>query len=266
MKRTLIGIYDTPESAQRALRELRAEGFSDAHVQTYAQGGGAEGDLYISGADVQGIERSGLGAGGIPAQPSTAAQVGGPTPGIDNVTAAGIGGLSGTPVTTTTDDELAHTALNDAYGRDALSRPADLPETGEHRGVFARIEDFFRHLFGGEERHEDFDRYHDAVTRGGTLVAVTVEDDSRFDIARDLMWRNGASNLNEDRVPTTSLNAPLASTASTMPDPGRASAGATHMTGVGAAGYRPDMERNLDDVPLDSDTTSDPARPPRTPL
>lgn len=64
--------------------------------------------------------------------------------------------------------------------------------------LMTRIEHFFGRLFGSHNDYpEEVGHYSEAVRRGGTLVAVEAVDDERVESARDVLWQNGAVDIDE---------------------------------------------------------------------
>jgi hypothetical protein len=94
-------------------------------------------------------------------------------------------------------------------GSDFLSGPPASPvpvasrtaHAHEHEGPFERVAEFFKDLFGPEESRGELAHYEEAVRRGGTLVAVDVEDDLEEKLASDILIRAGAYDI-EDRART----------------------------------------------------------------
>jgi hypothetical protein len=93
-------------------------------------------------------------------------------------------------------------------GPPASPVPATLPATSPvtprtahahtgHEGPLERVTEFFKDLFSPEESHEEIAHYEEAVRRGGTLVAVDVEDDLEETLASDILIRAGAYDLEE---------------------------------------------------------------------
>lgn len=66
----------------------------------------------------------------------------------------------------------------------------------EDTGVMASIRSFFAEIFGSGE-HDDVNEYAEHVKRGGAVVKVDVEDDSRVDAAREALQSAGAVNIDE---------------------------------------------------------------------
>jgi len=74
---------------------------------------------------------------------------------------------------------------------DATDRPA-----GEHHeGAMARIEHFFKNLFGDHDQPEEIGHYHEAVRRGGALLTVDVIDESSIERVRDALYAAGAIDI-----------------------------------------------------------------------
>ena len=61
----------------------------------------------------------------------------------------------------------------------------------EHQGFWESVKDFFG--FGDED--EDRLTYEEGLRRGGTLLSVRCDDDSRIDTASDILRRHGAVDL-----------------------------------------------------------------------
>ncbi|MBV0881564.1 YsnF/AvaK domain-containing protein [Noviherbaspirillum sp. L7-7A] len=60
----------------------------------------------------------------------------------------------------------------------------------------AGVENFFSNLFGGSNS-DDAGHYTEAVRRGGAVVTVTVEDETKVDAARSALASVGAVNIEE---------------------------------------------------------------------
>lgn len=80
----------------------------------------------------------------------------------------------------------------------ALTETSEPPR--DEGGWFAGLRSFFAEVFGaGREPHRHFDEYAEAVRRGGAVVKVDVEDESRIDAARAALVASGAVDI-EERV------------------------------------------------------------------
>jgi uncharacterized protein (TIGR02271 family) len=87
-------------------------------------------------------------------------------------------------------------------------RTADAPSTGATRsdlstghtaraeGTMARIEHFFSHLFGSDDRPEEVGHYQEAVRRGGALLSVDLLDETQAATVRSLLNDAGAIDIN----------------------------------------------------------------------
>ncbi|SAL77416.1 Stress response protein YsnF [Caballeronia terrestris] len=64
-------------------------------------------------------------------------------------------------------------------------------------GAMARIEHFFKNLFGDEDGPEDAGHYREAVRRGGAVLAVDVADESRVDAIRSVLSGAGAIDIDQ---------------------------------------------------------------------
>jgi uncharacterized protein (TIGR02271 family) len=111
------------------------------------------------------------------------------------------------------DAELAQTRLeNEGFARTDMSvhsndvgatvgtdaPPADVApgHNGEvHEGAMARVEQFFKNLFGGSDRPEEIGHYQEAVRRGGALLSVEVRDESASEQVRDALYAAGAIDI-----------------------------------------------------------------------
>ncbi|MEC5409365.1 YsnF/AvaK domain-containing protein [Paraburkholderia sp. MPAMCS5] len=72
---------------------------------------------------------------------------------------------------------------------------ADRSAGEAHEGAMARIEHFFKHLFGGDDRPEEVGHYQEAVRRGGALLSVEVADDSATERVRNALYSAGAIDI-----------------------------------------------------------------------
>jgi hypothetical protein len=80
----------------------------------------------------------------------------------------------------------------------ALTETSEPPR--DEGGWFAGLRSFLAEVFGpGPEPHRHFDEYAEAVRRGGAVVKVDVEDESRIDAARSALVASGAVDI-EERV------------------------------------------------------------------
>jgi len=66
-----------------------------------------------------------------------------------------------------------------------------------HPGFFERIERFFSNLVGDNDRPAEFSHYHEAIRRGGALVAVDLRDDDDFDKVKRVLDDAGAVDIDE---------------------------------------------------------------------
>jgi general stress protein YciG len=126
---------------------------------------------------------------------------------------AGIGGdfLTGPPMTA-------------APGEVPAATPHARPHARDNEGPLERLSDFFRDLFGPEDQQMEMERYEEAMRRGGTLVAVDVEDDLEETLASDILIRAGAYDLEEraqnwGRSDYAAEDLPASHAASTRSDP-----------------------------------------------
>ncbi|MES2980514.1 MAG: YsnF/AvaK domain-containing protein [Pseudomonadota bacterium] len=75
---------------------------------------------------------------------------------------------------------------------ETLERP---DETHESEGFMASVSRFFRDLFGTEDEHVG--HYSEHVRRGGSVVTVDVDDESRVENARSVLASAGAVDINK---------------------------------------------------------------------
>jgi hypothetical protein len=108
------------------------------------------------------------------------------------------------------DDRMAYPS-SAGFGGDFLTGPPASPMPGAmpattaaaahhasaDEGPLERLSEFFRDLFSPEDQHMEMERYEQAVRRGGTLVAVDVQDDLEETLASDILIRAGAYDLEE---------------------------------------------------------------------
>jgi hypothetical protein len=80
----------------------------------------------------------------------------------------------------------------------ALTGTSQPPGT-EESGWFAGLRSFLAEVFGstGPEHQRHFDEYAEAVRRGGAVVKVDVDDESRIDAARSALVAAGAVDIEE---------------------------------------------------------------------
>ena len=78
-------------------------------------------------------------------------------------------------------------------GGEAASTSTTHTSRDKDEGFMASIGHFFSNLFGGED--EGASHYAEAVRRGGTVVAVTVADESRVEAARAALAAAGAVDI-----------------------------------------------------------------------
>jgi len=64
-------------------------------------------------------------------------------------------------------------------------------------GAMARIEHFFKNLFGDDDGPEEAGHYREAVRRGGAVLAVDVADESRVDAVRSALSGAGAIDIDQ---------------------------------------------------------------------
>jgi len=64
-----------------------------------------------------------------------------------------------------------------------------------HEGAMARIEHFFKRLFGDDDRPEEVGHYQEAVRRGGVLLSVDVVDDTSVERVRVVLSSAGAIDI-----------------------------------------------------------------------
>jgi uncharacterized protein (TIGR02271 family) len=89
-------------------------------------------------------------------------------------------------------DDSDGTAVSGA----GTTRDVTIGHTGHaHEGAMARIEHFFKRLFGGDERPEEVGHYQEAVRRGGVLVSVEVENETAVERASSVLSAAGAVDI-----------------------------------------------------------------------
>lgn len=88
-----------------------------------------------------------------------------------------------------------HVHARDDAGSTGLTtgRPAGDGEGG----AMARIEHFFKNLFGDDDAPEEAGHYREAVRRGGAVLAVDAVDESRIDVIRATLTSAGAIDIDE---------------------------------------------------------------------
>jgi uncharacterized protein (TIGR02271 family) len=64
-----------------------------------------------------------------------------------------------------------------------------------HEGAMARVEHFFKNLFGDSDRPEEVGHYQEAVRRGSALLSVEVRDDAAAEQVRDALYAAGAIDI-----------------------------------------------------------------------
>ncbi|SDV47972.1 YsnF/AvaK domain-containing protein [Chitinasiproducens palmae] len=168
MAQTIIGVFDSKQRAQDAVNALVSDGFSSAHIDVHAY------DDYAAGTYTD------AGTFGTPA------------------TGTGAASLGADPLDTGYGTQRA--ATTGSLDADALPRTATTGTTytgteRPHEGILSRIEHFFGNLFGNDDRPDEIGHYSEAVRRGGTLVTVDVDDEARVERARDILWQNGAADI-----------------------------------------------------------------------
>ncbi|GJH13072.1 YsnF/AvaK domain-containing protein [Caballeronia novacaledonica] len=101
-------------------------------------------------------------------------------------------------------DGVANTDMRVHSNDDASTIPRDAASTdaavghpaGEvHEGAMARIEHFFKNLFGDNDRPEEIGHYQEAVRRGGALLSVDVANESDIERVRDALYAAGAIDI-----------------------------------------------------------------------
>ena len=98
---------------------------------------------------------------------------------------------SGIPAT---DVHVTAASETSEYGTSTTARA----EHDEDQGLMARVRSFFAEVFGsGDDDHADVHQYAEHVRRGGAVVKVDVEDESRIDDVRDSLQSCGAVDIDE---------------------------------------------------------------------
>lgn len=94
-----------------------------------------------------------------------------------------------------TDAQMARDELIRAgFSESAVSLQSNAADGGaQDEGFMAGVGSFFRDIFGGDEK--DAGDYSEALRRGGSAVAVTVEDESKVSMARSALAAAGAVNV-----------------------------------------------------------------------
>lgn len=80
-------------------------------------------------------------------------------------------------------------------GDNAVTRRASASSGQTHEGAMARIEHFFKRLFGDDDRPEEVGHYQEAVRRGGVLLSVDVADDTSVERVRATLSSAGAIDI-----------------------------------------------------------------------
>nr|WP_250491378.1 UDP-galactopyranose mutase [Caballeronia sp. INML2] len=91
-------------------------------------------------------------------------------------------GIARTDMRVHSNDERSTLSTDSTVDGAAAGRPA-----GEfHEGAMARIEHFFKNLFGDSDRPAEVGHYQEAVRRGGALLSVDVANEAETDRVRDV--------------------------------------------------------------------------------
>ncbi|WP_234484333.1 YsnF/AvaK domain-containing protein [Noviherbaspirillum pedocola] len=92
----------------------------------------------------------------------------------------------------------AHSAdISDTTGTMGTTSTTSTTTTGHDVGFMESVRNFFADIFGPD--HDEAGHYSEAVRRGGAVVAVTVDDESRVQMAREALAAVGAVDI-EKRV------------------------------------------------------------------
>jgi uncharacterized protein (TIGR02271 family) len=152
MAKTIIGLFDTAESAERAVRDLLSRGFSrdDVSVVSKAVAGGDRSETAAEGDNEESAERAGAGA------------VGG------TMLGGGLGLLVGLGM-------LAIPGIGPVVAAGTLA--AVLGSTALGAGIGAAAGGLIGVLVGSGVPEEEAQVYAEGVRRGGTLVTITSSDE-----------------------------------------------------------------------------------------
>jgi uncharacterized protein (TIGR02271 family) len=100
-------------------------------------------------------------------------------------------GIARTDMRVHSNDERSTLSTDSTVDGAAAGRPA-----GEfHEGAMARIEHFFKNLFGDSDRPAEVGHYQEAVRRGGALLSVDVANEAETDRVRDALYAVGAIDI-----------------------------------------------------------------------
>ncbi len=169
---TVVGLYRTVDEANKVKQALLNEGYSGGDVTVIDQ---SESGSYGAGSE----SYAGTAAGGAygSATDREAGSYGTGLTGTGSGIGSGVTGLSG-----------SGTSVTDAtFNRDRVEGT-----TGSNEGVGAKIKHFFQDLTGHDEHTHT--AYAEGVSRGGALVAISVNDDEA-DRAAALLQSYGASDI-----------------------------------------------------------------------
>jgi hypothetical protein len=191
----VIGVFDTYSEALGAERALVDAGFVRTDIDIYTHEisdrgpGDIRDDAIRSEADTVTPGSPGVAYPGAGLDASTS---GFPTETLEN-------GAPAAPGDETYPVRARHAASGSGSGsgRAGESRTAGEPSpAGPHgEGVLGRIEHFFADLFGGGERPPEIAQYAEALRRGAAIVSLGVEYDAQVALAREVMVRKGAIDI-----------------------------------------------------------------------
>jgi uncharacterized protein (TIGR02271 family) len=99
-------------------------------------------------------------------------------------------GIPRTDMSVHSNDAGSTVATDSPAGESVATRPGEV-----HEGAMARVEHFFKNLFGDSDRPEEVGHYQEAVRRGGALLSVEVRDESATERVRDALYAAGAVDI-----------------------------------------------------------------------
>jgi uncharacterized protein (TIGR02271 family) len=126
---------------------------------------------------------------------------------------------------------------------DAAAGTASTATQAQEEGVFAQVRNFFSELFSGDDDRE-VQPYAEAVRRGGAVVKVEVDEESRAEAARNTLLQAGAVDLDKDAQTGMSADTGMAK------EPGGASDKTRFSTGTGTGTAPSGMASDEDVIPV----------------